>query len=132
MFFDLEQEKTKSRSSSRIGQNVKKDLKANRQKLESLRKKNSMEAFFYLLWKKDKMFENKLRLNIPNTAFFKHGGMTLWYFSDRNHEIKRKKEKNCTLEGFKEMILRRKPMSKLGIAIQVLTFDKEVSIGISS
>ena len=80
-------------------------------------KKNSIEAFFYLIWKKDKMFENNLRLHIPNTAFFKHGGITIWYFTDRNTEIKRKKDKNCTLEGFKDCLLRKKPKSKLGVAL---------------
>ena len=61
-----------------------------------------------MLWKKDRNFKYKLRANIPNTAFFKQGGLTLWYFSNKESMIKRKKGNNISLSVFREAILKKK------------------------
>lgn len=85
--------------------------------------KNTLEAFYFLLWKTEESERTKLKLNIPNTIIFKFGILNSWYFtSKQDGSIKKKIRKSTIIDDLIKYFESRKKNSILGIAAVIYTF----------
>jgi hypothetical protein len=57
---------------------------------------NYIEAFYYLLWQREEIYTEHLRINIPNTLFIRNSIPKVWNFTGKDGRILRKSEKCIT------------------------------------
>ncbi len=55
-----------------------------------------IEDIYYLLWRKDSPWNEKLQLKIPETVVFRRGRPIAWYFTNSNGVVLRKKPTSLT------------------------------------
>jgi len=55
-----------------------------------------IEDIYYLLWRKDSPFNEKLNLRIPDTVVFRRGRPMAWYFTNSEGAVLRKKPTSLT------------------------------------
>lgn len=55
-----------------------------------------IEDIYYLLWRKDSPFNEKLNLRIPDTIIFRKGRPMAWYFTNNDGVVLRKKPSSLT------------------------------------
>lgn len=60
---------------------------------------NYIEAFYYLLWQREEIYTEHLRINIPNTLFIRNAIPKVWNFTCKEGRILRKSEKFITSEN---------------------------------
>src|SRR5688572_15416893 len=51
-----------------------------------------IEDIYYLLWRKDSPFNEKLNLRIPDTLIFRKGRPMAWYYTTNEGSVMRKKQ----------------------------------------
>ncbi len=54
------------------------------------------EDLYYLLWRKDSPFNEKLNIKIPDTIVFRKGRPMSWYFTNNEGVVLRKKQSSLT------------------------------------
>ena len=60
---------------------------------------NYIEAFYYLLWQREDVYTEHIKMNIPNTLFLRNGIPKVWNFTSKEGRILRKSEKFITSEN---------------------------------
>lgn len=62
---------------------------------KELEKDGVSASIFHLIWKKNEILNENIKINIPDTILYKYGKPVFWYYSTKDG-VKRKKPENIT------------------------------------
>lgn len=65
-----------------------------------------IEDLYYLLWRKDSPYKEKLNLRIPDTIVFRKGRPMSWYFTNSQGAVLKKKEPSLNYEEIKKKFVK--------------------------
>ena len=84
------------------------------------------DLLYHILWCKESMYEEAdFRIMLPDTVIFRNGKPYVWYFSNKEGKVLRKKELTLNLENIKKSFLKKK--GKYGIVAYYIAIPDRFS-----